>query len=86
MVQAPPSLDAIHSVSRAFEPNVDMHFRLPDPEDELIPELEFQEQVEQAWQGMRSLRPTNQHLARAHLAGSARSRKAAWRWTRHRVS
>ncbi|HEY9895408.1 MAG TPA: hypothetical protein V6D34_08365, partial [Candidatus Sericytochromatia bacterium] len=27
-----------------------MHFRLPDPEDELIPELDFQEQVEQAWQ------------------------------------
>jgi hypothetical protein len=50
MVQAPPRLDAIHSVERAFEPSVDLHFRLPDPEDELIPELEFQEQVEQAWQ------------------------------------
>lgn len=28
----------------------ELHFQLPDPEDDRIPEIEFQQQVEQAWQ------------------------------------
>jgi len=30
--------------------NNELHFQLPDPEDEQIPELEFQQQVDTAWQ------------------------------------
>lgn len=29
---------------------VELHFQLPDPEDDRIPEIEFQQQIEQAWQ------------------------------------
>jgi hypothetical protein len=34
----------------ALEGPVDLNFQLPDPEDELIPEHEFQQQVDTAWQ------------------------------------
>lgn len=39
---------------RRMAPHADglgeFHFQLPDPEDDRIPEMEFQQQVEQAWQ------------------------------------
>lgn len=34
----------------ALEGPADLNFQLPDPEDEQIPELEFQQQVDTAWQ------------------------------------
>ncbi|MEB3337145.1 MAG: hypothetical protein VKJ46_06780 [Leptolyngbyaceae bacterium] len=48
MVQAPefpPILDA-----SIFESGTDFTFQVPDPENEQLPEFEFQQQVETAWQ------------------------------------
>ncbi|NET34815.1 MAG: hypothetical protein F6K19_22780 [Cyanothece sp. SIO1E1] len=46
MVQAPQfSPDAA-----ALDSNVELNFQLPDPEDAQIPEFEFQQQVDNAWQ------------------------------------
>ena len=42
--QTPTDLAAVLS-----EP-VDLTFQLPDPEDEEIPELDFQQQIDSAWQ------------------------------------
>jgi hypothetical protein len=42
--QTPTELAAVLS-----EP-VDLSFQLPDPEDEAIPELDFQQQIDTAWQ------------------------------------
>ena len=50
MVQAPHRVDAIYSAPIDIAPVSELNFQLPDPEDEHIPELEFQQQVEQAWQ------------------------------------
>lgn len=33
-----------------LEQNLDLQFQLPDPDDEKIPEIEFQQQIERAWQ------------------------------------
>jgi len=48
MVQAPPLPTNLNNIS--FEQNLDLSFQLPDPEDDLIPEAEFLQQVETAWQ------------------------------------
>ena len=37
-------------LAAALDGPVDLNFQLPDPEDEQIPELEFQQQVDTAWQ------------------------------------
>ena len=46
MVQPPYTTDLV----AALEQSIDLNFQLPDPEDELIPEIEFQKQVDTAWQ------------------------------------
>lgn len=46
MVQLPDTTDLV----AALEQSIDLNFQLPDPEDELIPEIEFQKQVDTAWQ------------------------------------
>lgn len=46
MVQPPDTTDLV----AALEQSIDLNFQLPDPEDELIPEIEFQKQVDTAWQ------------------------------------
>jgi hypothetical protein len=48
MVQAPPLPTNLNNFS--FEQSPDLGFQLPDPEDDLIPEAEFLQQVETAWQ------------------------------------
>jgi hypothetical protein len=48
MVQAPPLPTDLNNFS--FEQNPDLSLQLPDPEDDLIPEAEFLQQVETAWQ------------------------------------
>ncbi|NJN56377.1 MAG: hypothetical protein HC879_02230 [Leptolyngbyaceae cyanobacterium SL_5_9] len=48
MVQAPPLPTHLNSFS--FEQSPDLSFQLPDPDDDLIPEAEFLQQVETAWQ------------------------------------
>lgn len=47
MVQPPQTPT---DLAAALEGPVDLNFHLPDPEDELLPELEFQQQVDTAWQ------------------------------------
>ena len=47
MVQSP---DNPTELAAALEGPTDLNFQLPDPEDEQIPELEFQRQVDTAWQ------------------------------------
>lgn len=47
MVQPPQTPT---DLAAALEGPVDLNFHLPDPEDEQIPELEFQQQVDTAWQ------------------------------------
>ena len=47
MVQPPQTPT---DLAAALEGPVDLNFQLPDPEDELLPELEFQQQVDTAWQ------------------------------------
>jgi hypothetical protein len=46
MDQAPHSID----FNLLPEQTIELGFQLPDPEDEQIPEFEFQQQIEQAWQ------------------------------------
>jgi hypothetical protein len=48
MVQAPPYLADLHHVVR--EPTADFVINLPDPNDDQIPDAEFQNQVSVAWQ------------------------------------
>jgi hypothetical protein len=48
MVQAPPLPTNLNNSS--FDQSPDFGFQLPDPEDDLIPEAEFLQQVETAWQ------------------------------------
>jgi hypothetical protein len=52
MVQAPETSKIIQMRRTPANPDAvaDLNFQLPDPEDEKLPELEFQQQVEQAWQ------------------------------------
>lgn len=45
MLQSPDTTDLI----AALEGPTELNFQLPDPEDEQIPELEFQQQVDTAW-------------------------------------
>ena len=47
MVQYP---DSPTDLAAALEGPADLNFQLPNPEDEQIPELEFQQQVDTAWQ------------------------------------
>ena len=47
MVQSPESTT---DLAAALEGITDLKFELPDPEDEQIPELEFQQQLDAAWQ------------------------------------
>jgi hypothetical protein len=47
MVQRPQTPT---DLAAALEGPVDLNFQLPDPEDEQIPEQEFQQQVDTAWQ------------------------------------
>ena len=44
------SLDSPTDLAAALEGQAELNFQLPDPEDEQIPELEFQQQVDTAWQ------------------------------------
>ncbi len=44
------SLDSPTDLAAALEGQAELKFQLPDPEDEQIPELEFQQQVDTAWQ------------------------------------
>ncbi|NJP08088.1 MAG: hypothetical protein HC866_00275 [Leptolyngbyaceae cyanobacterium RU_5_1] len=37
-------------VSSSPEAIANLHFQLPDPEDDLIPDADFQQQIDQAWQ------------------------------------
>lgn len=46
MVQLPDTTDLV----AALEQSIDLNFQLPDPEDEQIPDIEFQKQVDTAWQ------------------------------------
>ncbi|HEY9748509.1 MAG TPA: hypothetical protein V6C63_07515 [Allocoleopsis sp.] len=48
MVQAPQFATDLANV--ALEGGLELNFELPDPEDEQIPDLEFQQRVEAAWQ------------------------------------
>jgi hypothetical protein len=48
MVQAPEFLSNL--TRSELETPVELKFELPDPQDDRIPELEFQKQIEQAWQ------------------------------------
>ncbi len=47
MLQSP---DSPTDLAAALEGPTELNFQLPDPEDEQIPELEFQRQVDAAWQ------------------------------------
>jgi len=47
MLQSP---DSPADLAAALSGPADLNFQLPDPEDEKIPELEFQQQVDTAWQ------------------------------------
>ncbi len=47
MLQPP---DSPASLVAALEEQIDLNFQLPDPEDEQIPEHEFQQQLDTAWQ------------------------------------
>lgn len=47
MVQSPQTPSEL---AAALEGPTDLSFQLPDPEDEQIPEIEFQQQVDAAWQ------------------------------------
>jgi hypothetical protein len=47
MLQPPDSPTALVA---ALEQTIDLNFQLPDPEDEQIPEQEFQHQLDAAWQ------------------------------------
>jgi len=47
MLQSP---DSPADLVAALEGPADLNFQLPDPEDEQIPELDFQQQVDTAWQ------------------------------------
>ena len=42
--------DSPASLVAALEEQIDLNFQLPDPEDEQIPEHEFQQQLDTAWQ------------------------------------
>lgn len=44
------STDNINEIADALQQPADLNFELPDPEDEDIPELEFLQQVDVAWQ------------------------------------
>ncbi|WP_088242883.1 hypothetical protein [Calothrix rhizosoleniae] len=44
------STDNINEIADALQQPADLNFELPDPEDEDIPELEFLQQVDIAWQ------------------------------------
>ena len=46
MLQSP---DSPGDLAAALQGPTDLNFQLPDPEDEQIPELEFQQQVDAAW-------------------------------------
>ncbi|WP_448563398.1 hypothetical protein [Trichothermofontia sp.] len=48
-IPASPVLDALAVELDSLDSNV-LNFQLPDPEDEHLPEVEFQQQVDRAWQ------------------------------------
>ncbi|MEL6384541.1 MAG: hypothetical protein AAFQ89_19205 [Cyanobacteria bacterium J06626_18] len=45
-----PAHRSSEAIAAAFDPSTDLTFQLPDPEDEVISEYEFQQQIEAAWQ------------------------------------
>ncbi|MBH8564056.1 hypothetical protein I8748_18010 [Nostoc sp. CENA67] len=45
-----PDTDSINDLAAALQQPADLTFELPDPEDEEIPESDFQEQLDVAWQ------------------------------------
>ena len=49
MLEEPPQTPT-DDIAAALNEPVDLDFQLPDPEDDLIPELEFQQQLDTAWQ------------------------------------
>lgn len=46
----PEAFDSTRDIAAALQQPVDFDFQLPDPEDEQIPETEFQEKLDTAWQ------------------------------------
>jgi hypothetical protein len=50
MIAAAPASSTAALSADALESELDLNFQLPDPQDPQLPEIEFQQQIETAWQ------------------------------------